>query len=297
MKQLNKINFRLPTQGERIKSPNGRIYRVDGIINEGGFAWVYRGFDEHRLLPVVFKIFKPENRPFDDVMKQWSKETGLFQKLRHQNIVVIYDSFVYENLFYIILEKAWGTIEEYVKSKSLKKLTENETKKAAFHILAGLDFIHKNHIIHKDITIKNILVFNYTSIPILSIFSFPTFKISDFGISKECLEPFKDMISKTQAIHPQFKPPEFVKFNYTTEQSDLYQLGLVLLYCLTGKLPFQENMDQNQVNQVIMDGIPKQMAESIKTAFGDFVSVMLRRRAEYRFNKAIDAWNNLIKIK
>ena len=261
----------LPNIGTLITTNIGS-YKIDNRIdnNQGGFSWVYGATKLNTLTPVAIKFFKPNNRPIEEVKKQWIKETELFNKLRHKNIVVIYDAGTYGNLFFIVLEKAWGDLKKLV----LKKLPEYEIKLIASQLISALDFIHKNRIIHKDLTIYNVLVFK-------RFLSQNIFKISDFGISKELSYPY-ETISTTQMIHPECRPPEFLQNGFVDQQSDLYQLGLVLLYCITGNNIF-EGKNQQEINNMINDGIPRQTAESIKTPLGEFISILLRRRKEYRF--------------
>ncbi|MHB1645914.1 MAG: serine/threonine-protein kinase [bacterium] len=287
---MSQIQFKLPETGTII-TISIRTYKVGKRIdnNQGGFSWVYSAVDVNSLTPVVLKIFKPNNRPFEEVQSQWKKEVTLFNKLRHANIVRIYDAFLYNNLFYIVLEKAWGDLNKYVQSQFfVKKLNELDTKNITLQLLSALGFIHQNSIIHKDLTIYNILVFKKTFFPAI-------FKISDFGISKE-FGYFEPIISNTQIIHPQFKPPEFVNFGFTDMQSDLYQLGLVLLYCVTGNNPFL-NKTQQEIDKIITDGIPRQIAENIKIPFGNFISILLRRHKEYRFKDTSEAINYLYQNK
>jgi len=153
-------------------------------------------------------------------------------------------------------------------------------------LLFGLHFIHTQGVLQRDLTIYNVLVFEgpQSRGPIL--------KISDFGISEAFTQPWQKL-SVSQTAHPLFKPPELLNFGYTTAQSDLYHLGLILLYCLTSDLPVNSSMTDQQIAQTIKDGIPRQRAESIKTPIGGFVSVLLRRRQEYRFKTVLDAWEHL----
>ncbi len=287
---MSQIKFKLPGTGTIITSCAGK-YKVGKRIdnNQGGFSWVYDAVNINSLTPIVLKIFKPNDRPFEEVKNQWGKEAGLFNKLRHTNIVHIYDAFLYDNLFYIVLEKAWGDLNKHIQSQFfVKKLDESATKNIALQLLSALNFIHQNNIIHKDLTIHNILVFK-------KIFSPTIFKVSDFGISKE-FGTNEPAISNTQIIHPQFKPPEFVNHRFTDKQSDLYQLGLILLYCVTGNNPFL-NKNPQETDKMIADGVPRQIAESIKTPFGNFISILLRRHKEYRFKDTIETINYLYQNK
>lgn len=111
-------------------------------------------------------------------------------------------------------------------------------------------------------------------------------KITDFGISKDLFQPFGQSFIQSQTAHPQFIPPELLLNGYSNERSDLYHLGLILLYLYTGWLPSINIED-------VKDGIPRQRAKLIGNPLGDFIAVLLRRSNEYRFTSAIDAWDAL----
>jgi serine/threonine-protein kinase len=284
---MDTIQVKWPQAGTTITTTSGIVYTIGQSINQGAYALVYEGTDSFGN-PVALKIFKPANRPFDEVQKHWESEKYLFQKLRHPNIVAIYDSFVCENLFYIVLEKAWGNLEQFV--KSVGTLNEFTVKEIARQLLFGLHGVHRAGVLQRDLTIYNILVFEGPQS------RGPIYKISDFGISEEFVGNWNVKLSTSQIAHPLFKPPELLNYGFTNEQSDLYHLGLVLLYSLTGKLPFSDSMTEQEITKMVNDGVARQIAENIKTPFGDFVSILLRRRQEYRFKTALDAWNCLRKL-
>ncbi|MHC4530574.1 MAG: serine/threonine-protein kinase [Planctomycetota bacterium] len=275
-----------PSPGTVITTQNGMEYKVGTQLDSGGFALVFEGTDLFGN-PVALKVFKPANRPFEEVRSQWDKETKLFEKLRHPNVVAIYDAFVCDNLFYIILERAWGNICRHI--DTVKPISELYVREIARQLLFGIHFIHSHGVVHRDITIYNSLVFEGPQS------RGPIFKISDFGISKEFVSPWEDKICHTHIAHPCFIPPELIipEHGYTSERSDLYHLGLILLYAYTGNLPFNETMEHDQIRQIIQEGIPRQKAESIGTALGDFISVLLRRRDQYRYQTALEAWKAL----
>lgn len=278
-----------PTPGNTITTQSGMIYTIGQPINSGGYALVFEGSDFFGN-SVALKVFKPANRPFDEVKKQWDNETQLFKKLRHPNVVAIYDAFICDNLFYIVLERAWGNLCDWI--QNVKPVPEATVREVARQLLFALYFIHKEGVIQRDITIYNTLVFEGPKS------RGAIFKISDFGISKEFINPWEQRICNSYIAHPCFIPPELLlpQYGYTNEQSDLYHLGLVLLYSLAGKLPFDEKMDAEERKKMILDGVPRKEAEKIKTPLGNFISILLRRHHEYRFKNALDAWNALKKI-
>ena len=277
-----------PTPGTTITTEAGMQYMLGNQIGSGGFALVFEGTDLFGNA-VALKVFKPANRPFDEVKTQWEKESRLFEKLRHPNVVAIYDAFICDNLFYIVLERAWGRLCDWV--DLVKPMPEGAVREIARQLLFAIHYMHTHGVVHRDITIYNALVFEGPKS------KGATFKISDFGISKEFADPWQDKICHTHIAHPCFVPPELIdpNYGYTTERADLYHLGLILLYAVSGSLPFNETMPRDQIAKLIQDGAPRQRAEALGTPLGDFIAVLLRRRNEFRHKTAIEAWTALKK--
>jgi serine/threonine protein kinase len=286
---ISEIKIVWPTPGNTITTKAGMEYTIGNQFGAGGYSLVFEGADLFGN-SVALKVFKPADRPFHEVQAQWQRESHLFEKLRHPNVVAIYDSFICDNLFYIVLERAWGNLCEYV--DKYKPFSEETVREIARQLLFAVHYIHTHGVVHRDITIYNTLVFEGPQS------RGAMFKISDFGISKEFVHPWQDKICLTNIAHPCFIPPELIDLNYgfTTERADLYHLGLILLYTLTGTLPFNESMPREQISSLIQDGTPRKQAEAIGTPIGDFIAVLLRRRNEYRYQTAIEAWSALKNI-
>lgn len=275
-----------PTPGVTITTDPGLVYTIGQPIDQGGYALVFEGADEFGN-QVALKVLKPTGRLFSEVQGQWDRERALFLQLRHPNVVTIFDAFICENLFYIVLERAWGSLASVV--GQLGSFPEPTVREVARQLLFGLHFIHLNGIIHRDLTIQNVLLFEGPQS------RGPLFKISDFGISKEYLAPWGGPEPNASIANPTYVPPELLQseFGFTSVRSDLYHLGLVLLFCLNGSLPLHGQMSPDEIHRVVADGVPRQDAERIGTSFGNFVAVLLRRHTEYRYGTALEAWRAL----
>jgi eukaryotic-like serine/threonine-protein kinase len=275
-----------PTPGNTITRETGMVYTIGQQINQGGYALVFEGMDLFGN-SVALKIFKPADRKIEEVQEHWNRETKLFKKLRHPSVVAIYDAFICGGLFYIVLERAWGNLCDWV--TAVKTVPELTVREIARQLLFAVHFIHREGVLQRDITIYNTLVFEGPQS------RGAIFKISDFGISRDLLEPWSSGPNAEPIAHPCFVPPEFLvsEYGYGNEQSDLYHLGLVLLYCHTGSLPLNESLGQDELQRRTKDGIPRIEAEKIGTPLGNFISVLLRRHQDYRFKTALEAWNAL----
>jgi serine/threonine-protein kinase len=261
----------------------GLVYTIGQPLDQGGFALVFEGVDEF-CNNVVLKVFKPAGRPFAEVQAQWAREQDLFRRLRHPNVVTIQDAFVCENLFYLALERAWGNLASFV--SQFGPLPEPTVRELARQLLFALHFVHQNGVVHKDVTIQNVLLFEGP--PTRG----PVFKISDFGISTDHLAAWGAVPSVDNRT---YLLPEVldIGFGMSSVRSDLYHLGLVLLFALQGTLPLNAAMDQIDIDDAVRDGVPRQQAEQLGTAIGDFVAILLRRHADYRFPTALEAWRGL----
>ena len=265
-----------------LKTPDfstGMTYTIGSRLSEEGFGWTFycqNSFGER----LVAKILKPQGRPRSDIRREWEKEAEMLTMLRHPNIIHLYDSFEYGELYYFILERAHGTLKDLVFDYGV--LSDWEVIELGRQLLSGLHYVHSNRVIHRDVHIENVL---YTGV------SSPfTIKLADFGISR--LLDDDDEVRAYSDVGRGFDvAPELYQLGYTSFQSDLYQVGLALYYCLTGRPAIDK--DDGDPEEAILSGIARKRARAIKTPLGDCIAVFLRRRSDYRFKAAIEAWERL----
>ena len=145
-----------PTPGNTITTGSGFSILLEGHLIKAGMRW----FSRVLIVlgnAVALKVYKPANRPFEEVQLQWEKEHNLFNKMRHPNVVAIYDAFICDNLFYIVLERAWGNLYKWV--QAIRPPNEQTAREIARQLLFAVHFIHTHGVVHRDITIYNTLVF------------------------------------------------------------------------------------------------------------------------------------------
>ena len=94
----NPIQIKWPNAGDNIKTIGGLDYTIGTLLSDsGGFGLLYEGFDTFGN-HVAIKIFKPANRKYKDVQKQWESETLILDKVIHPNVVFIHDASICDNL-------------------------------------------------------------------------------------------------------------------------------------------------------------------------------------------------------
>ncbi len=270
--------FNPPPIGGHIENQNRYRYKIVSILNSGAFGTVYLGYDIFEV-PYAIKVFKPSGT-YEEVRMRWQEEAGKLRALFHPYIAYMHDVFEYKYAFYIVIELLGVPLSSCVKGMPI--LTDDQIVEIARQLLFGMSFIHWHQIVHRDLSLNNILFSRDGSVV----------KITDFGVSKH-FNPF----SEKQPPEPPFQQaiicPDLLRFGFTIPQSDLYHLGLILLALKTGKYPIDPVLSRDEINKLCNDGVPRKIAESLSCPLGDKIAVLLRRRAEFRYGSAMDAWNDL----
>jgi serine/threonine-protein kinase len=264
-----------PQVGTVLRSKRGE-YLVQKVIGTGEFGAVYEctgPFDQFYAL----KVIRPANRPFHEVQAEWSRETARLFSLRHPNIVYLYDAFEQELLFYQALERCEHPLSEMLKGP----MQEGLVIELARQLLAAVQFLHDGDIIHDDLHPGNVLV-SHTDRPVL--------KISDFGISAELRGA---SAIRPNVVHHKIMAPEILSTGYTTKQSDLYQVGLLLYWMLIGEPAIPQNLPYNDLVRFVGEGEPRRRADAIGTPLGALIAKMLRRRESFRYTSAREVWADM----
>jgi serine/threonine protein kinase len=271
--------FMPPQVGEYVQNPHGDRYRLLGIISTGGFSSVFDAVDlfENHL---AVKVFAP-SAPYPEVRDRWFAEAALLQQLHHPNITYIHDAFEYRHGFYLVLERALGNLARYI--VGAPQLHPNAVVYIAQQLLMALRFIHARQVIHEDLHPANILEYSGGIV-----------KISDFGVSRRLTVPHGSVMPQT--FHRKFVVPELASAGYTTQQSDLYHLGLILYALVRGEHAIDPRLPDAEISRLALDGVPRTRAEELGTPLGAAIAKLLRRRHQYRYASALDAWNDFRRL-
>jgi serine/threonine protein kinase len=272
----NRLVVRLPQVGTVLASKRGE-YEVRRILGAGEFGAVYDclgPFDQVYAL----KMIRPANRPYQEVYSEWARETQRLMSLRHPNVVYMHDAFESDHLFYMALEKCEHSLVDMIGTP----MQEGLVLELVRQLLAAVQFLHDNDIVHDDLHPGNVLIVHGVDRP--------TVKISDFGISHELKGA---PAVRPNVVHHKIMAPEVVASGYTSKQSDLYQIGLLMFWMVTGEPAVPQNVPYAELVRVVGEGIPRRRAEQIGTPLGALIAKMLRRRDAYRYTSAKEVWADL----
>jgi serine/threonine protein kinase len=209
-------------------------YILQEPIGEGGFAMVYRA--RHVLLrrPVALKILKPAITS-DLTIARFEREVQTTSLLTHPNTVAIYDyGHTEEGLFYYAME--------YLDGISLRDLVvrfgpmpEGRVIPILRQICGSLAEAHGMGLVHRDISPGNVLLNRRGG-------QCDVVKVVDFGLVKAIDQRLQLSLTlnDTAIGTPQYMSPEAIKYpDQVDAQSDLYSLGAVAFFMLTGRPPFE----------------------------------------------------------
>jgi serine/threonine-protein kinase len=262
-----------PQVGTTLYGARGN-YLVQSVIGSGEFGAVYEAigpFDQNYAV----KMMRPANRPYVEVHAEWAREVQRLLSLRHPNVVYIFDAFEQGNLFYLALEKCDHALEAMLGIP----MQEGLVIELARQLLAAVQFLHDNDVVHDDLHPGNVLLVHGDDRPIV--------KISDFGISTE----LRGMPAiRPNVVHHAIMAPEIIATGYTGKQSDIYQIGLLLFWMLSGESAVPRDVPYPELVRCVAEGVPRRRAEAIGTPLGNLVAKMLRRREQFRYGTAREVW-------
>lgn len=202
-------------------------YRITKEIGVGGMATVYEAVHEVLFTKVAIKIMNPILSVNPDLRRRFEEEPIFMVKLEHESFVKVIDTYYIGGVMAIIMEYLEGEdLESRIKRTGI--LNINETNNIFLQILDAFEYAHLKGIVHRDIKPSNIFIDKQNKI-----------KVLDFGIAKVFGEGNGMTNTGIQIGTPNFMSPEQVNSDKSIDhRSDIYSLGVLLYYMLTGKKPY-----------------------------------------------------------
>lgn len=210
-------------------------YRLKRRLGSGGMGEVYLA--EHVLLkrPCAVKVIRPEKAGDPKALARFEQEVQATAKLTHWNSIEIFDYGRSDNgTFYYAME--------YLPGMNLEQLVDMHgplPEARVIHLLAqtcdALSEAHAHGLIHRDIKPANIFAARRGDV-------YDTAKLLDFGLAKPFrqLEDSKLTQEGTVAGSPSFMAPEQFTGETLDGRCDIYSLGVVAYFLLTGHRPFED---------------------------------------------------------
>ncbi len=225
-------------------------YRIEKILGKGGFGEVYKAFDLNLKRTVAVKILSSveiENS-FKD---RFYREAESLARMNHPNIVTIFDRGDYNHRPYLVMEFVDGpTLHQMVMNTSLNL---NQIRDIAEQICEAMSYAHGLGIVHRDITLKNIMLNEEEENDI-------QVKILDFGLVK--LIDSQQTTGNSMMGTRLFMAPEQVIGGSVDGRADIFAFGVSLYRILTGHFPFEAEHPAALMYTIVNEE-PKQFSREI----------------------------------
>ena len=265
----------------------GGKYRVISTLGQGGFGITYLAEQVMAKRMVCIKEFFPkeyynrdENSQHVSLGSQGSakmmnaykakfiKEAQTIAKLKHPNIIPIFDVFEENNTAYYAMEYIEGeSLNAKVKREGA--LAEDRAVKYIRDVASALRYIHKRNIMHLDVKPANVMLRKEEDSAILI----------DFGLSKQYDNAGKQTSATPVGISHGYAPMEQYQYGGVSTFSpvtDIYSLGATLYYLVTGRVPAEATMiGENGIGE-----LPGHLSASVRKAITSAMSYWRKDRPQ-----------------
>ncbi|NWV15730.1 STK11 kinase, partial [Ptilonorhynchus violaceus] len=220
-------------------------YLMGDLLGEGSYGKVKEMLDSETLCRRAVKILKKKKlRRIPNGEANVKKEIQLLRRLRHKNVIQLVDVLYNEEkqkiypfsqgcwsaFTYMVMEYCVCGMQEMLDSVPEKRFPVFQAHGYFCQLIDGLEYLHSQGIVHKDIKPGNLLLTTNG-----------TLKISDLGVA-EALHPFaEDDTCRTSQGSPAFQPPEIANGldTFSGFKVDIWSAGVTLYNITTGLYPFE----------------------------------------------------------
>ena len=207
------------------------LYDLQENIGKGSFGSVFKVVHRSTNQIRAMKVIKKETVKFQDDDKKFLKEIEILRSANHPNIIKIFEYFMDDTNYFIIMEFISGG-ELYDIISQWKDFSEKKSAYIIKQILSAVNYLHSANIIHRDLKPENMLV-DKISKNIINEEEINV-KIIDFGTCN-FLEKEGKLTLKVGS--PYYIAPEVLKRNYNNK-CDIWSCGVILYVLLVGYPPF-----------------------------------------------------------
>ncbi|MCA9188279.1 MAG: protein kinase [Planctomycetales bacterium] len=207
-------------------------YKVLYFVGNGSFARVYRAVHKDTGKIVALKVLRKRYSEKREDKDRFVHEGEMGMKLRHPNIVPIYEVHGTRGIYFLVMAFVEGqSLRDFVKVR--KKVKPIEATKLISDIVAGLDYAAQTGITHRDLKLSNVLVSTNGRAQLV-----------DFGLAS-IAEGVDDKLTNQRTI-------DYAGLERATgvrkddPRSDIFFAGCMYYHMLTGHSPLRESRDRLQ---------------------------------------------------
>jgi serine/threonine protein kinase len=212
-------------------------YRVRSVLGRGGMSVVYQAENLRLNSVIALKILAPELADNEVFRARFLEESRIAASLNHPNVIPIYDMGARDDLLFIAMRYVSGTdMRQMIKKRG--RILPATGLFLVSQAARALDAAHRMGLVHRDVKPGNLLIERGADEA-----DPDHVYLADFGITKHAMSR-SGLTSTGQFLGTiDYVAPEQIRGTSVTGQADQYSLGCVLYECLTGRVPFEKDLD------------------------------------------------------
>ncbi len=249
------------------------LYEMKEVIGKGKFGVVNLGIHKKTGQQVAIKILNKENIKTLEDKELVRIEIGILKLCHHPNIVRLLDHLENNDYIYIVTEYIeGGTLRQYFKKKKFN-FSERQATNIMSQIASGVKYLHQYGIVHRDLKPDNIMITQQNDYGVI--------KIMDFGLSK-IVSPNERMVDGYGTLS--YVAPEVLLRTPYNKEVDIWSMGVILYYMLSGRLPFRGRREQEVAEKIVYDPLEfdEDDWETRSQRVQDLITLCLEKKKEDR---------------
>ncbi|KAG0205326.1 hypothetical protein BGX28_003034 [Mortierella sp. GBA30] len=246
-----------------------QLFTRQELVGRGAYGAVYKGIDNETKQVVAIKVLNLDTDEED--VSDIQREIATLSQLKNcdsQNITRYHGSFLNGTKLWIVMDyAAGGSIRSLL--QALTKIDEKCIAVIAREVLQALSYLHKHHIIHRDIKAANILLTDQGRV-----------QLCDFGVAGQVT--MNSLKRNSFVGTPYWMAPEVIKEGQTYDfKADIWSFGITIYEIATGNPPFADQ-DPMRAVSLIPKSRPAQLEGDWSPAMKEFVALCLHEEPNER---------------
>lgn len=246
------------------------------VLGQGAQSVVWLAFDPRMEREVALKVLHPAKRSDDKAVTQWLKEARSVGRVKHSNIVPVYEADTHDHRPYLVFEYVAGVALDHVISQR-GALPAPEAVGLMINVLDAVSVAHAAGVVHRDLKPSNVLVDAAGHARIL-----------DFGIAASVERGRDDAMPHPLTGTAGYLSPEAAIGAEPSPSMDIFSAGVVLAEMLSGKPLIEERDVARAIYRVAHTqlDLPKELAADVDDRLRAIVMRAIAREPSERFASA-----------